>query len=211
MRGVLLEFDRAQRAEKQAEEGAKKGPKSTFAEMLEKSSEEVESPGEHVKKLLADNRAQAAEEERRAAEQDVQPKVYHSFFEPGDLTKPPGVVGELTDWIAGVSMFPSRKIAVLSSLGIVGTVGSHRVMTPTDAALNLIMAAFAESTRGKGFAFTAVDTALTAIGASRLVFSKAKSSVALIDELKVAAGLCRSNGRVRRFYLSDVWAKGREL
>jgi hypothetical protein len=188
MRAARVEFDAKQRAERAAQKRVSSenagAPKSAFGEALEKRIDEIESPGEHVKKLLAGNRAKSAEEERLAAEQNTERKFQPSFFQEGDWTKAPGVVGELVEWTVASAAFPSRKFSFLSSLATVGVLASHRVMAPTGMGPNQYLLGVGVTGVGKNDLLKAIACALYAIGAKRLVAPRFKSSVALIDKLK---------------------------
>lgn len=66
-----------------------------------------------------------------------------------DMTRVPGLVGAITDWITAGARRPSRPLALAAALGIVGTMGGRRFAGPTGAATHLYIIALAVTGAGK--------------------------------------------------------------
>jgi hypothetical protein len=112
-------------------------------------------------------------------------KVEPAFFDSNDLTRVPGVVGQMVDWTGGSAIYPSRRLALGAALGTVGTLASHRVMGPTGSATHLYVVELAPTGEGKAAAMTAVKVALESIGAGHLIGpGDFRSSVGFINTLK---------------------------
>ena len=68
-----------------------------------------------------------------------------------NLLQPPGLVGEITNWINSRCMYPRKKLAVAAALQIVGNVAGLKYITAeTRTSLNLITIGVAGSRTGKG-------------------------------------------------------------
>jgi|GEM_PF-3749925 len=74
----------------------------------------------------------------------------------GDLTRPPGLVGAIVDWIADTSERPSRELALGAALGFVGALGGRRYASETNLRTNLMITALAASGFGKNHALDCV-------------------------------------------------------
>jgi hypothetical protein len=75
-----------------------------------------------------------------------------------DLTKPPGLVGEIVDWIEASAEFPSRELALGAAIGFVATITGRGFETPSRARTNLYMIALAPSGYGKDHAVSCINT-----------------------------------------------------
>jgi hypothetical protein len=89
--------------------------------------------------------------------------------ERGDLTKVPGVVGELVDWMVASARRPNRMLALGAALTIVGTLIGRRIAGPTRSGTHLYVVALAETCAGKQHAIECIKDALTAAGAKALI------------------------------------------
>jgi hypothetical protein len=68
---------------------------------------------------------------------------------PDELTRVPGLLGELTDWIADTARRPQRGLSLLAACGLVGTAGGRKYAGPTRSGTHLYMLAIARSAAGK--------------------------------------------------------------
>jgi hypothetical protein len=68
-------------------------------------------------------------EKPRAAEPPI--------FDEKDLTRVPGIVGRMVDWIEAASLYPNRPLALGTSLVTVGTLMGQRVAGPTQGSTHL--------------------------------------------------------------------------
>ena len=66
-----------------------------------------------------------------------------------DLASPPGLVGEIVDWIVSTAERPSRAVALGPALGFVGTLAGRLFASPTDLRTNLYIVTLAPSGYGK--------------------------------------------------------------
>lgn len=66
-----------------------------------------------------------------------------------ELARPPGLVGDIVDWIASTAERPSRAVALGPALGFVATLAGRQFASPTDARTNLYIATLAPSGYGK--------------------------------------------------------------
>jgi hypothetical protein len=108
-----------------------------------------------------------------------------AFFNPDDLTRVPGVVGMLIDWIVKSALYPNRTLALGAALVTVGTLMGRRVMTPSRGVTHLYVVGVAESATGKQHPADCLKEALTAAGMSRVLCGEIKSSAALAKTLSV--------------------------
>jgi hypothetical protein len=114
-----------------------------------------------------------------------------------DWTQPGGLLGMMADWIMETSRRPNRPLAVASSVAVLSTLCGRHLYGPTMTALNLYIAALAETAVGKDRPFKAPYELLKAAGYGHLhqtlkVFSvsgvegiliDAPCSLATVDEL----------------------------
>src|SRR5262249_24393999 len=80
---------------------------------------------------------------------EKQRRVELPTFDPKDLTKVPGIVGRLTDWITAASLYPNKRLALGTSLVTVGTLMSQRVAGPTHGSTHFYAVLLADSASGK--------------------------------------------------------------
>jgi hypothetical protein len=65
------------------------------------------------------------------------------------FTNPPGLVGEIIDWITATSRRPNRVLALGAAVTVVGTLIGRRVAGPTNSATHLYAVSIARSGAGK--------------------------------------------------------------
>lgn len=83
------------------------------------------------------------------------------------LTRVPGILGEVVDFIVASAARPNRRIALGAALTIVGTLIGRRMAGPTGAGTHLYVIATYPTGAGKQHALDAIDRLLTACGLSR--------------------------------------------
>lgn len=86
-----------------------------------------------------------------------------------DLTHPPGLVGEIIDWIEASSSLPSREAALPAALGWVAALSGRGFETPRRARTNLFMITVAASGYGKDFPGTCINALADACGLDRFI------------------------------------------
>lgn len=86
-----------------------------------------------------------------------------------DLTRPPGLVGEIMDWIVDSSSYPSRELALGPALCAVATLAGRAFETPSQARTNLYIVGLAQSGFGKDHARTCIKNLMERAGLGRLV------------------------------------------
>jgi hypothetical protein len=65
------------------------------------------------------------------------------------FTHPPGLVGDIVDWVTGTSRRPNRVLALGAAITVVGTLIGRRVAGPTNSATHLYVVSIARSGAGK--------------------------------------------------------------
>lgn len=85
-----------------------------------------------------------------------------------DLTSPPGLVGEIMDWIVDSSSYPSRALALGPALCAVATLAGRAFETPSYARTNLYIVGLAQSGFGKDYARKCVKRLMSEAGLGRL-------------------------------------------
>jgi len=83
---------------------------------------------------------------------------------PEHLTNVPGLVGDITDWIADTARYPQRALALGAALTIVGTAAGRHVAGPTRSGTHLYVIGLAKSGAGKDHALSCISTIMTAAG-----------------------------------------------
>jgi hypothetical protein len=66
------------------------------------------------------------------------------------FTHPPGLVGEIIDWVTATSRRPNRVLSLGAAITVVGTLIGRRVAGPTNSATHLYVVSIALSGGGKG-------------------------------------------------------------
>jgi hypothetical protein len=117
----------------------------------------------------------------------VEPPIY----DPGDLTRVPGVVGRMTDWMTAASLYPNRRLSLGASLATFATVTGQRVATPTHGSIHVYIALLAPTAGGKQQPIDCGKEALREAGATdRIGSGDFRSSVALVNSLRVQSVFC---------------------
>lgn len=81
---------------------------------------------------------------------------------PDHLTRPPGLVGEITDWICDTALQPQRLAALLAALEIVGTAAGRTFSGPTKTGTHLYGLFLAPSGASKDHPLKCIDRILRA-------------------------------------------------
>ena len=88
---------------------------------------------------------------------------------PDNLLNPPGLVGEIMDWIVDGARRPSRMLALGPALATVGTLMGRNVSGPTGSATHLYVVGLAPSGAGKDHPLQAIGKILKASTCGYLV------------------------------------------
>jgi len=126
---------------------------------------------------------------------------------PDRLTRVPGLVGRITDWITDTALYPQRGLALGAALVLVGTAAGRHLAGPTKNGTHLYVVGLAPSGAGKDHALGQIATILAAsdmkthIGPSQFIsmpavinfLCRAPLSVCAMDEF--GAFLKRINNR----------------
>jgi hypothetical protein len=138
-------------------------------------------------------RAKSREQEEAAGEktEGLQRKglfgrpVVPAFFDPKDLTKVPGVIGELIEWVVKSALYPNRSLAVGTALLIVTMLMGRRVEGPTKGGTQLYVIGIAPTATGKQHQMDCAKAALRAAGAEdRIGPDDIRSSVGLVGVIE---------------------------
>ncbi|WP_114943489.1 bifunctional DNA primase/polymerase [Microvirga calopogonii] len=85
------------------------------------------------------------------------------------LTRPPGLVGEIVDWIEGSAEYPSRELALGAALGWVAALAGRGFETPSRARTNLYLVGLAPSGFGKDHAGACIMSLAQQTGLDRFL------------------------------------------
>ena len=99
-----------------------------------------------------------------------------------DIRRPPGFVGELTEYINAQCLFPRENIAVLGAFFAAGNILSMRYVFGSSA-LNLLCFGIAGSSTGKESVLRATMSILHTAGITRAVYGNIKSEQEMIRNL----------------------------
>jgi len=88
---------------------------------------------------------------------------------PDNLLNPPGLVGEIMEWIVGGARRPSRMLALGPAVATVGTIMGRNVSGPTGSATHLYIVGLAPSGAGKDHPLQAIGKILKASTCGYLV------------------------------------------
>ena len=117
--------------------------------------------------------------------------VEPAVFDEKDLTRVPGIVGRLTDWITTASLYPNRRLSLGASLTTFATVIGQRVAGPTHGSTHVYVALLAPTAGGKQQPIDCGKEALREAGAvDRIGSGDFRSSVALVNSLRVQSVFC---------------------
>lgn len=84
---------------------------------------------------------------------------------PDELTRVPGLVGDITDWIVDTAIYPQRGLSLGAALVIVGTAaGRHLALMPNLGGTHLYVIGLAPSGAGKDHPLNAIQSILIAAG-----------------------------------------------
>lgn len=101
-----------------------------------------------------------------------------------DLSKPPGFVGEVADWIDGQCRFPRRKLCIASALVTVGNIGGLRHRDSHDGVTaNILAFCVAASATGKEAVQQAMADLHRVVGLQRAVLGGIKSEQEIVRNL----------------------------
>ena len=92
---------------------------------------------------------------------DPQPATHPAEL-PDALTRVPGLVGDITEWISDSARRPQRGLAVLAALCLVGTAAGRRYAGPTMTGTHLYALGLAGTSAGKDHALKAIARVLNA-------------------------------------------------
>jgi hypothetical protein len=106
---------------------------------------------------------------RQSLKAPVMTEVIEEIGYPPSLVKPPGMVGEITEWILQTSQLPQRILAVAGALALVAVVLGRVVASPSGARPNLNLVGVAETGYGKDHARSCIKRALFAAGLDALL------------------------------------------
>lgn len=87
---------------------------------------------------------------------------------PDAMTRVPGLVGDIIDWIEATARYPQRGLALGAALGLVGTVAGRKYATPTRSGTHLYTLALAPTGAGKNHASKQVKRLLKKAGLDAL-------------------------------------------
>ena len=102
---------------------------------------------------------------------DIEPSTLppKSELSLSDLTYPPGLVGEIVDWIEASSSMPSREVALAAALGWVAALAGRGFETPRRARTNLFLITVAPSGFGKDLPGACISSLASASGLDRFI------------------------------------------
>jgi hypothetical protein len=128
---------------------------------------------------------------RLVKEEVPQLAVQPATFNEADLTKVPGVVGRLINWIEAASLYPNRPLALGAALVTVGTLMGQRVANPTAGSTQLFVVGVSSTGSGKQQSIDCAKEALSEVGALDYIGpSDFRSSVALVTTLRIKSVFC---------------------
>lgn len=83
---------------------------------------------------------------------------------PEHLTRPPGLLGTITDWITDTALYPQRSLSLGAALTIVGTAAGRHIAGPLRCGTHLYVVGLAMSGAGKNHPLSSIATILNASG-----------------------------------------------
>jgi hypothetical protein len=83
---------------------------------------------------------------------------------PTDLLRPPGLVGDLAEWIASTAFKPQPMLALANSLAFCGALFGRKVATESDLRTNIYCLGVAHSGAGKEHSRKSIKRLCTAVG-----------------------------------------------
>lgn len=88
---------------------------------------------------------------------------------PEHLTRVPGLLGEVVDWIVSSARRPNRTLALGAAIPVIGTLMGQAIAGPTLSATHLYIVALAPTGAGKDHPLRSIMTILKGCNADRLV------------------------------------------
>lgn len=88
---------------------------------------------------------------------------------PKLLANPPGLIGELADWICDTARRPQRSLAIGAAFTILGTLVGRQIAGPTGSGTHLYVVGLAPTGAGKDHAMQQILTAMSGVGASHFI------------------------------------------
>ncbi|UGB26372.1 bifunctional DNA primase/polymerase [Methylorubrum sp. B1-46] len=118
-------------------------------------------------------------------------------YDFGDIARPDGLLGDITDWIVGTSRKPNRPLAMTAAISVLAGICSRHLMGPTGSATHLFLVNLGATSVGKDRPFKAVGQLLKASGygcilqsgkfmsgsAIELTLKTSRTAVATVDEI----------------------------
>lgn len=103
--------------------------------------------------------------EERARPSPAAPSVEEAEF-PDELTRVPGLLGELTDWIADSGRRPQRALSLGAAITLIGTAAGRKYAGPTRTGTHLYVLGMARSGAGKDHPLNCIPRVLAAANMS---------------------------------------------
>lgn len=100
---------------------------------------------------------------------EPEPEPLQSDASLTDLCSPPGLVGEIVDWMEASSDRPNRALLLGAALTFVGTLAGRKFATSSNLRSNNYVVTLAPSGHGKDHAITRIKALATASGLDRYV------------------------------------------
>lgn len=88
---------------------------------------------------------------------------------PKALANPPGLIGEIADWICDTARRPQRSLAIGAAFTILGTLVGRQIAGPTGSGTHLYVVGLAPTGAGKDHAMQQILTAMSGVGASHFI------------------------------------------
>lgn len=88
---------------------------------------------------------------------------------PASLARPPGLLGEVADWICDTARRPQRSLAIGAALSIIGTLAGRHIAGPTGSGTHLYIVGLAPTGAGKDHAMQQILTAMTGAEAAHFI------------------------------------------
>ena len=120
----------------------------------------------------------------------IEPKAQVNDEFPEHLTRVPGLVGELTDWITSTAIYPNRMLALGAALTLVGTAMGRNWCGPTGSSTVLYVMALAPTGAGKDHGIQAIRRILKVADMKRLVGADEFTGGPAIEQQIKRSSLC---------------------
>lgn len=131
------------------------GPKGTIARALKAGEGSPRGPDDSAPtvEILLDHDPETGEVNGDSAQSNEL---------PDDLTRVPGLVGLIADWICGTALYPQPGLALGAALTIVGTAAGRHLAGPNRCGTHLYVVGLAPSGAGKNHPLSLISTILAA-------------------------------------------------